>query len=232
MIHFYHGLIGNHRHFSNVVVNLNWQIGTCKVPDIPFFEADFDDLVARLRTGSQLPAVRVGNSIGCTLAVKTAGPDDHLILTAPPFDYSRGMVPLRKALVRDWVKGLYVQHGNIQGEEAFLADATAQVHRLLSNRAQIKRLRRYKAAAQSFWNDPLLADQQDRITFVIGESDFTTPIDVFTNQVRQHLPGASVEVWKECGHAVPLDAPANLAALIRYRWLCLGMGDQRFAQSA
>jgi pimeloyl-ACP methyl ester carboxylesterase len=193
---------------------------------------DFDEVLQTLQGNGLLPSVRVGNSIGCTLAVKTAGPDDQLILTAPPFDYANGTVPLCKARVRDWIKGLYVQHGNIQGEAAFLAHATAQLHGLMDSKSQIKRLRLYKAFAQAFWNDPLVAENQDRITFVIGESDFTTPVDPFVAFVRKHVPGASVEVWEKCGHAVPLDAPRRLAALIQHRKMCLGQEIRQFAISA
>jgi pimeloyl-ACP methyl ester carboxylesterase len=232
MIHFFHGLVGDHRHYAGVIGHLGRGQGTCQAPDIPFLTQDFDEVLQTLRGGGLLPSVRVGNSIGCTLAVKTAGPDDQLILTAPPFDYTNGTVPLRKARAHDWIKGLYVQHGNIQGEAAFLAHAKAQLKGLMDSKSQIARLRQYKAFAQAFWNDPAVKDSQGRITFVIGESDFTTPVDPFVAFVRKHLPGASVEVWKKCGHAVPLDAPRQLAALIQHRQMCLGQDFQQFAISA
>jgi pimeloyl-ACP methyl ester carboxylesterase len=232
MIHFFHGLVGDHRHFSQVVAHLGPQLGVCKVPAIPFLESNFDDIVAGLPKGSLRSSVRVGNSIGCSLALKSAGPSDQLILTAPPFDYSRGAVPLRKALINDWIKALYVQHGNIKGEAAFVANATAQVQALLASPTQIKRLRQYKAQAKAFWEDPLLKTHQDRITFVVGKQDFTTPVDDFVTCVRAKLPRASVEVWDACGHAVPLDAPRQLAALIRHRAMCLEERRQSFALSA
>lgn len=232
MIRFYHGLIGDHRHFKSVIDQLGHDVGDCRVPDIPFLEQDFDDLLGCLRCESTMPSVRVGNSIGCGLAVKLAGPKDQLILTAPPFDYSRGIVPLRKALIADWIKGLYVSHGRIKGEAAFLNHATTQVQGLLKSRAQIKRLRQYKSAAQAFWDDPLLVDHQDRITFVIGEADYTTPPAAFLREVKTRLPRARVEIWNDCGHAVPLDAPDRLAALIRHRSICLGRQTQMFALSA
>jgi pimeloyl-ACP methyl ester carboxylesterase len=232
MIHLFHGLVGDHRHYASVIADLGGQCGVCKVPDIPYLDRDFDQLLSLFDTRSYLPSVRVGNSIGSALALKTAGPTDQLILTAPPFDYSRGMVPLRKALVRDWIKGLYVQHGNIRGEAAFLDHATTQMQGLLKGPSQIKRLRHYKACAQAFWDDPLLTTHQGRITFVIGASDFTTPVDEFVAFVRKTLPLASVEVWNDCGHAVPLDAPRQLSALVRHRWMRLGRDLPRFAKSA
>ncbi|MCK0119412.1 alpha/beta hydrolase [Loktanella sp. F6476L] len=233
MIHFYHGLIGDHRHFAQVVARLENGVGRCHAPDIPFLDQDYSDAVEDLRDTGLRPTVRVGNSIGCALAVALAGDDDQLILTAPPFDYSRGMVPLRKAFVRQWIKGLYVQHGAIKGEAALLQHAMAQVHGLLESRAQIKRLRQYKSAAQSFWGDPRLVDLQDRITFVIGDADDTTPTARFLQTVKRRLPRAKVEVWANCGHAVPLDAPDRLAALIRHRSIGLpGRQSQPFALSA
>lgn len=231
MINFYHGLIGNHVHFDATVAQLEAQCGVCRNPDLPYLTTHFCDLVDAVCKPSVRPSVQVGNSIGCMLAVHAAGPEDQLILTAAPYDYGRGMVPLGRTSVAEWVKTLYVNHGGIQSECAIAALAADQISGLLKNRAQIKRLRRYKACAESFWKDPKVKDAQDRITFVIGDADFTTPVDQFSDFVRQNLPGASVEVWKNCGHAVPLDAPRQLAALIRHRWLRLKMAEGVFAQT-
>lgn len=231
MINFYHGLIGNHVHFAETVAELGVQCGACHNPDLPYLTTDFSDLVNRCCKISFLPSVHVGNSMGCALAVNAAGPEDQLILTAAPFDYGRGTVPLGRTSAKDWVKTLYVNHGVVKSEIAIVRHAVDQIEGLLESRAQIKRLRSYKAFAQSFWEDPKVKEAQDRITFVIGDADFTTPVDQFCEFVRQTLPGASVEVWKDCGHAVPLDAPRQLAALIRHRWLRLEMAGNGFAQT-
>ena len=231
MINFYHGLIGSHVHFDATVSELGAQCGVCHIPDLPYLTTDFPALVDLCRKPSFLPSVHVGNSLGCSLAVKAAGPDDQLILTAAPFDYGSGVVPLSRAKAPEWIKALYVNHGGIKGESAIAAHAADQIVGLLESRAQIRRLRSYKSFAQSFWEDPKLTEAQDRITFVIGDADFTTPLDQFSDFVRQKLPGASVEVWKDCGHAVPLDAPRQLAALIRHRWLRLKMSEGVFAQT-
>lgn len=214
MIFFYHGLIGDHRHFSATRSALAEHVQDSEAPDIPFLENDLPDILQKFGNPASRPAVRVGNSIGCGVAVHAAGPDDQIILTAPPFNYDQGLVPLRKALVRDWVSGLYVQHGAIADEAAFLDHATRQILGLLENRGQIKRLRQYKAAAQSFWTDPKLGKLQNRLTFVIGDQDFTTPASAFCDHVNKHLPRANVEVWSDCGHAVPLDAPRRLASKV------------------
>jgi pimeloyl-ACP methyl ester carboxylesterase len=231
MINFYHGLIGSHVHFDATISKLGAQCGVCHTPDLPYLTTDLDALVDRCKKPSILPSVYVGNSLGCALAVKAAGPDDQLILTAAPFDYGQGVVPLARTSVSDWVKTLYVNHGAIKGEAAIIGHAGDQVRGLLESRTQIKRLRSYKSFAQTFWEDPQLVAAQDRIIFVIGDADFTTPEGQFTDFVRQKLPGASVEVWKDCGHAVPLDAPGQLAALIRHRWLRLKKSEGVFAQT-
>lgn len=231
MINFYHGLIGNHVHFAATMAQLGAQCGVCHNPDLPYLSRDYADLVEGARRQSILPSVRVGNSIGCRVALQLAGPDDQLVLTAPPFDYGRGMVPLTKGAEADWVAGLYVQKGHIQGEAAIAAHAADQIRGLLQSRAQIRRLRNYKAFAQSFWLDPNVQAAQGRLTFVIGDADFTTPVDAFCDFVHRTLPRASVEAWKDCGHAVPLDAPRRLAALIRHRWLRLKMAESAFARA-
>ena len=232
MIHFYHGLIGDHRHFSSVIQDIGPQYGVCHVPDISYQTADYSILRGTFDRQTCRASVHVGNSIGCGLAVHAAGANDQLILTAPPFDYGHGIVPLRKALVRDWIKGLYVKHGAIRGEAAFLSHATQQVHAWLESPAQIRRLRQYKSFAQAFWSDPRLTAAQDRVTFVIGAADFTTPADAFVEFVRKQFPFASVEVWEDCGHAVPLDAPDQLAAMIRHRCVRLKSDTRAFAQIA
>jgi len=157
--------------------------------------------------------VQIGNSIGCCLAIQAAGPHDQIILTAPPFDYGRGIVPLGKRSVEDWVATLYVRHGAVSNEGAIIDHAAGQVLGLISNRSQIRRLRHYKASALSFWEDPALRRLEDRITFVIGQEDFTTPVAAFCDHVQARLPKAQVLVWDNCGHAVSLDAPKRLAAL-------------------
>lgn len=214
MIHFFHGLIGDHRHFAQVAATCLARGMPSLNPDIPFLTTDYVELLRHHTTPTTLPAVRVGNSIGCGLALATAGPNDRLILTAPPFDYSRGSVPLGKAKIGDWVRALYVQKGTIPDEAAIFAFAEQQMLGLMRSRAQIRRLRHYKQSAQSFWNDPALRTHEDRIIFVIGQEDFTTPVDAFSDHVAKQFPNASLAVWEECGHAVPLDASKRIAALV------------------
>lgn len=229
MINFYHGLIGSHVHFDATLAELGTQCGPCHNSDYSYLTQDYTDLLTSISMDHHVPSVRVGNSIGCRLAVHAAGPDDQLILTAPPFDYGRGSVPLAQDSVEAWIDALYVQKGQIAGEAEIAAFAVAQMRGLMQSRAQIRRLRGHKKAAQGFWLDPRVVAAQDRITFVLGEADFTTPVDEFSDFVRRELPGAAVEVWKDCGHAVPLDAPKQLAALIRHRWLRLKMANDDFA---
>ncbi|MHA6326176.1 alpha/beta fold hydrolase [Roseivivax sp. CAU 1753] len=218
MVSFYHGLVGDHRHFATARSQLPDAIGTVSAPDMPFLDVDYPEILERYGAPSPVASVRVGNSIGCGVALHAAGPHDQVILTAPSFDFSTGMVPLRKALVGAWVTELYVRHGEIPNEAEFLDHAKSQMLQLLGSRRQIKRLRSFRAIAQSFWSDPALARHEDRITFVIGAADFTTPPDAFRAYVSAHLPKARVEVWTQCGHAVPLDAAGRLATLIGRRW--------------
>lgn len=213
MVDFYHGLIGDHQHFLATQALLEREHCPTQVPDIPFLDYDYSEIVGTHAIPSSAPTVRVGNSIGCCLAVHAAGQLDQVILTAPPFDYRRGMVPLCKDRVQDWVAGLYVSHGAVLNEAGILDNASQQVRRLLASRQQIRRLRDYKAAAKAFWSIPELQVLQDRLTFVIGDQDFTTPVEPFCDFVSSRLPGAKVEVWEDCGHAVPLDAPVRLAEL-------------------
>lgn len=213
MIEFYHGLIGDHQHsLATQALLARHGIGIY-APDIPFLRNDHADVVAGWGVKSADPKVRIGNSIGCCLAVAAAGPEDALILTAPPFDYGRGIVPLQKDRVKEWVSGLYVSHGSVVNEQAILENASRQVLGLLESRSQIMRLRQYKKTAMSFWDMPALARHQDRVTFVIGDQDFTTPVADFCAFVERKLPRAHVEVWADCGHAVPLDAPSRLAQI-------------------
>jgi len=143
---FYHGLIGNHVHFASTVAQLGAQCGACRNPDLPYLTRDYEDLV---RTA------------------QAAGPDDQIILTAPPFDYDRGTVPLAKGTEAAWIRALYVQADQIVDEAAIAAHAAGQLRGLMESRHQIRRLRAYKRFAQTLWQDPLLHAAQDRITFVI-----------------------------------------------------------------
>jgi len=217
MVDFYHGLIGDHQHFLATQALLEREDCAAHVRDIPFLDHDYNDVVDVYGARSQSPTVRVGNSIGCCLAVSAAGPHDQVILTAPPFDYGRGIVPLSKDRVKEWIAGLYVSHGEVLNEAAILNNASQQVLGLLASRQQIRRLRNYKAAAIAFWRMPKLQDLRDRLTIVIGDQDFTTPVAAFCEHVALVLPNAHVVVWEDCGHAVPLDAPSRLAALALQR---------------
>lgn len=214
MIHFYHGLIGSPRHFESAIQAARLPTSMVRNPDVPYLTEDIPHILRTLPR-SQGATVHVGNSIGCRFATEMAGPTDHLVLTAPPFDYGQGTVPLRRALVAEWIADLYVNKGNIPDEAAIFEAATQQILGLMESRDQIRKLRSYKDFALAFWEDQTLHDAQERVTFVIGEADFTTPVVAFTRYVKTHLPKATVRVLKHCGHAVPLDAPDRVAQIIR-----------------
>ncbi len=214
MIHFFHGLIGDHRHFAETAATCLAQGIPSQNPDIFYLTTGYAEVLKRHTTPTTKPAIRVGNSIGCGLALATAGQDDRLILTAPPFDFSPGSVPLGKAKIGDWVRELYVKKGQIPDEAAIFSFAEEQLLGLMQSRVMIRRLRQYKLLAQTFWNDPQLRTHEERINFVIGQEDFTTPVDAFADYVAKKFPKASLEIWENCGHAVPLDSSKSIAALV------------------
>ena len=203
MIHFFHGLIGSPLHVQQVCARLT---SPWRAPVLNYLSAD----IGAGQVASEDTVV--GNSIGCGVALGFDAA--RYILTAPPFDFSQGAVPLRRAQIGPWVSDLYQGKGQIEGEAALRAEAVAQLENLLGSRQNLRHIRRLKRQAQGFLTDPRLAQLSHRVEFVIGAQDYTTPPDAFLSWAAKAAPGAQVTVLEGCGHAVPVERPEAIAALI------------------
>lgn len=208
LIHFFHGLIGSPLHFKQAMARLAPFGLRLNAPTIDYLTDEPILALGKVKQGD----VVVGNSIGCALALECDA--RAYILTAPPFDFSNGAVPLRRAQIEPWVSDLYQGKGQIADEPELRAEACEQLRALLGNRHNLARIRALKAQAQGFLTDPRLMHLQDRIHFVIGAQDYTTPPKAFAEFVRAMAPRATVTVLPGCGHAVPVERPEAVASII------------------
>ncbi|WP_281857794.1 alpha/beta fold hydrolase [Litoreibacter halocynthiae] len=216
MFHFLHGLIGSPLHFQQVMRQLRPSGVALCAPTLDYLSHDLPSLARKVAgDANSSSAVIVGNSIGCQLALQLPIEARAYVLTAPPFDYSRGTVPLRRAQIGPWVDDLYQGKGHISDEAEIRAEACTQLAQLLANRHNIGRIRSLKAQSQDFLSNPKLKQAQARIHFVIGEDDYTTPVDAFRAFVAQNAPGARITVVPNCGHSVPVERPDVVAKIAR-----------------
>ena len=216
MIHFLHGIIGEPAHFAGVIRRLGIAPQQINNPRLDYLEQDVSGLVATVADGARAGGrqIVVANSMGCQLALRLPFRVDHFVLTAPPFDYNTGIVPLRRNGIGAWVDGLYQQKGNIEGEAAFLQSACSMVDAFMVDRRMIGKIREFRAEAQRFLASPVLQARSADVTFLIGAQDHSTPPQDFANFVATTVPKAKLQVIEACGHAVPVEHPDQVARAI------------------
>ena len=214
MIYGFHGLIGTPGHYDPLRRALP-DIGLT-APDLDFAGTDFAQITADLRkdlTARGGADVIIGNSIGCVLALELGDLARHLVLSAPPFDYSNAPLSLRPRAVEAYIDTLYDPNCDIEDLARHRDAAVQKTRALLGTRAGLRRIRRLRAISLSFAAHPGLGRHQDKTTCVIGSADFTTPPDAFAAFLQSAAPRARLHIVPDAGHCLPLEAPQALSEI-------------------
>lgn len=219
MFVFLHGLIGSAAHFDVIGARLpegqRWI-----APQIDYAACSLEDHVAGIaaRISAEAmpgaPVVILGNSIGCVLALELAALADHLVLTGPPFDHDTGSIPLRRSDLEPFVRALFTPNMDPDIANDHVTQAVATLDYLTSSRRMLRETRRLRGISQSFVDHPALRAHDHKITCLLGALDFMAPEARLRAYLARVAPRVDMRVVPDCGHAVPVEAPDAVMAVL------------------
>lgn len=218
---FLHGLAGDPDDWDPIVARLPGD--RVMAPRIPYFDSPYDcleELAGHVQDTLPLSwpcrdTVVVGNSLGGTLALIMGEQARRLVLVGSHLPFSRytperrtgrGSCFFQRELER------IVHNVHVLGDEK-IARYRNKWRELILSRSRVRRLRTIKKIAATFPVRRYWETFQDKITFVCGSHDRISPLDEF-RRVHGTLPGSRLHVLPDCGHAVPLERPEALLAMI------------------
>jgi pimeloyl-ACP methyl ester carboxylesterase len=219
---FLHGLAGDPDDWEHIMAELPGD--RVLAPRIPYFDSPYnclDELAGHVL--DSLPpdwpcreTVVVGNSLGGTLALILGEQAQRLVLVAshlpasrytPTRGTGRGSCFFHRELER-------IVHNVHVLDADKIAGYRKKWRELIMSRARVRRLRAIKKIAATFPVRRYWELLQHKITFVCGSHDRISPVNEF-QELHGTLPGSRLHILPDCGHAVPLEKPAALLAMIR-----------------
>lgn len=215
---FLHGLIGSATHWDAIRAELP-PGSSSHAPQIDYCGQPFaqvtGDLRDILRQAGGGPRVIIANSIGCVAALDLGDVADRIILTGPPFDQSSGHVPLRRSELEAFVRALFHPSLSAKVADDHVRQAIACLDRLTGSRAMLREVRRLRKLSESFAAHPGLTRHARKITCLLGQDDFMTPVNSVSAHLAHVAPQARVLVVPQCGHAVPVERPGAVLDVLR-----------------
>jgi len=221
MILFFHGLIGSRQNFRFVESQLEGCSSRIFNPDLDFFEHPMDELIDLTRTAIRdkdrgRTNISVGNSLGCLLALELADEVDKIILTAPMLNFEQFNIPRDKKVIREYTTKLISNNFYVMDVlKQDIDESVDKLHNVVNSIDLIRKLKRVKKEILSYDMDSILNKYQDKIHIVLGADDSVTPPQEYCEYARTVMPGAKITILEGCGHAVPLQKPDELAAIIK-----------------
>lgn len=152
-----------------------------------------------------------GNSLGASLALVLGSRFRRLVLVAPHLAtgqgrLDRGEQTVHRELGRVFSDPSRLQALQVRGYEALWRRASG-------SRQGLRQLRQLKRGIAAFPFEQHLGYQTQKTLLICGRDDGLTPLPQALELARRH-PGLRLEVLERCGHAVPLERPRALAALL------------------
>lgn len=216
---FLHGLAGDPQNWERTMLSLTKEGHKCFAPSIPYLEGRFStltELATALRAA--IPpkylsenSIIVGNSLGGTLALELGNKSPLIALVASYTTSStqwigRGIETLNREIDR-----LFFDRGVLNQRQ--LDQYIGLWKTITSSAEKIRALRRIKKAATSYDMESRYSALQDRLLLVCGSHDNISPLRIFHELVATH-PRIRIETIQDCGHAIPLEKPLELAEIL------------------
>jgi 2-hydroxy-6-oxonona-2,4-dienedioate hydrolase len=220
---FLHGLFGKPADWERSVEHFSsrWRVLAPELPvfDLPADQIDVTGLAAYARglmdQNNLETAVVSGNSLGghVALALALTYPErvSGLVLAGSSglFERGHGLVPRRPS--REY---LYARIREVFYDEAHVTDSLMEeVTQTIYDRQRMRRV--YRVAASTKRNNlrESLTKIQCPVLVVWGNNDQITPPEM-AQEFADRLPDAELEFIDRCGHAVPIERPAEFNHLL------------------
>lgn len=219
---FVHGLIGEPSNWDLVVEPLIERGVNCIIPEIPYFDEDtylIEDFAEQ--TWSKLPhdvvgsdAIIVGNSLGCSIALCLADRFSSAYLVAPFTKMYSYTLPRSDSNIAGLLKSLVHDPSRLRENE--VAKHVDRYRALLDSKGRrhhLQKLRKIKGAAEAFDHAGHYDAHQNKLHMVYAGNDEVSPPSTF-EQMKRDFPGMTLHEVPDCGHAVPMERPRQLADIL------------------
>jgi len=216
---FLHGLVGEPDNWTDTIGVLQAKGALCHISRIDFLRDKYnslDELAAKIYEpflDSFLPqeSIVVGNSLGCILAMSIGTSFYRVVLANPHTETKFGRITRHHERFYKELEKLFYDPSKLSPElKAHYWDIWSS---FISSRANIKRLREIKKMSDGYNQEEKYEQLQDRITIVCGKEDQLSPVSYFEDLAKRH-PKIRLHIIEECGHAIPIEKPEELAELL------------------
>lgn len=217
MISCYHGLIGSAENWRQLSSFL-YKSDTLIHQELDYLRNQMCALIeierAQFAKVTDQNKIVVGNSLGCILALGVASEVDRIVLTAPPYLSHSGVLPRKKAGINQYIQQMYFERNLSKTEVQELETVATRVASLLADRGNFPALRRVRNELMSinYWN--IVRTHKEKVHIVLGDEDQLTPKDAILKFIKEQVPEVNVSILRNCGHAVPLEKPKELAKIV------------------
>lgn len=156
-------------------------------------------------------AVVAGNSLGGVLALALGFDFSRVILISSHIEFSSARLARGEAGFRNELERIFHDADRLTPE--MVGDYRKKWRQTIRDRAALGRLRELKKQTRAFDYHHRYSRLQDRILLVCGRQDRISPLPAF-EKLTQRYPAMRLSVIEDCGHAVPLEKPGELARLL------------------
>lgn len=216
---FLHGLAGSPNDWFATGKYLALNGHAWYAPGIPYFEAEYSsigDLTAKIRTtipGFFLDeqSIIVGNSLGGSVALHLGEKSNLIALVACHISFSTRWIGRGVETLNREIESVFYDTSNLtkemktQYEELWVS--------LTKNRRSFSKLRKIKRAITRDNLDALYEQMQSKIHAICGAEDKLSPLENYI-ELKNRFPGIAINKISECGHAIPIEKPLELANLL------------------
>lgn len=216
MIAMLHGLIGSPSNWTEVKKEMASSDGILWNPYLDYMEPTENiirGIEDRIITYNNKINVSVGNSLGCYISLMLADKFDSIILVSPPYKFSKGSVFLSKDRTQQLVSQIFNSNEKVQ--KVGVTEIKKKWRKKLRNIESLRRLKSIKNELVHFDFKSKYKLHQNKIHFVLGANDQITPFKDFVKFISKESPKATIDAIDDCGHAIPIEKPVELAMVIR-----------------
>ncbi|MBF0518099.1 MAG: alpha/beta fold hydrolase [Nitrospirae bacterium] len=213
-----HGLAGDPTNWVETSYILKECGHKCFIPEIHYFNSNFSsipDLAANIL--NNIPnnflnedTIVVGNSLGGSIALSLGENYSKIILVA---SYAKTSIPgmgLKLTTFAQELSRIFHYPNKLTKNQR---NTYEKLWENITSRDNIPRLNRIKRAALSFDDEQYYQKLHHKLQFICGGNDQVSPLEYF-NDLKLRYPSIELFTIPDCGHAIPVEKPQELANYI------------------